>query len=181
MNGSQTGRKIKKNQPNLEAINNDLESSHSSLGLHVQSFTSEQAKRNLKCGTTEPRADVRKLSLQERPQNTPGAKHLPPNQPPAARRGMKGGSRQPRECSASEFSSPGSSELFSEAGEGWGVKGVNAGNRAKHQTSLEGTRGGLSGSVLLPGRGAAPPLVPQLCPSSAPERKKTYFLRFFYM
>lgn len=88
---------------------------------------------------------------------------------------MKGGSRQPRECPASEFSSPGSSELFSEAGEGWGAKGVNAGNRAKHQTSLEGTRGGLLGSVLLPGRGAAPPPGPTALPQLSPRKKENLF------
>lgn len=149
MNGNQTGRKLKKNQPNLEAINNDLESSHLHLGF--MSRVSRVNKRR-EISSVEQRSQelmyessVFRRGLETPPPHTHRRRAPATKSASSSRRGMKGGSRQPRECPASEFFSPGSSELFSEAGEGWGLQGVNAGNRAKYQASLEGTRGGLSG------------------------------------
>lgn len=88
MNGNQTGRKLKKNQPNLEAINNDLESSHLHLGF--MSRVSRVNKRR-EISSVEQRSQelmyessVFRRGLETPPHTHTGAEHLPPNQPPAA-------------------------------------------------------------------------------------------------
>lgn len=171
MNGNQTGRKLKKNQPNLEAINNDLESSHLHLGF--MSRVSRVNKRR-EISSVEQRSQelMYESSVFRRGLETP------PTHTPAPSTCHQISLQQPQGNEGRLPTAPGmpcvrillSGELRAVFRSRRRLE-VTGGQR-REQSKVSGKPGGHAGRAVgvspAAGEPGRPPPVPQLRPSSAP-------------